>query len=240
MFDFSSVKEPYEAVIEGKWEDLQEIFDNDEGFSISYPIMTVAKDNAFHIAVHSKSEQPLKHLLERLNHDQMRTDVLQTINAYENTVLHEAAINHNIAAVKLLVGGGYVTDEQLLERNKSGQTPLFKAAAFGSTKVVKYLASRPNQMMTTSDNYKQQLDDNHRTKKDTTSILHAAVLGEHFGIPTGDDNSDDADNIDEDHENDVKVADNISSEVISEYDDKVGDNQNKNAPPQSTLIFCKG
>ena len=55
------MQEPYQAVImEGKWEALEEFFDNDEGFSISYPIMTVAEDNAFHIAVHSKSEQPLK------------------------------------------------------------------------------------------------------------------------------------------------------------------------------------
>ncbi|KAK2644627.1 hypothetical protein Ddye_019822 [Dipteronia dyeriana] len=177
MFNFPSMKKPYQAVIEGKWEALEEIFDYDEGFSISYPIMTVAKDNAFHIAVHSKSEKPLKHLLERVNHEQMRTNVLYT-NAYENTVLHEAAINHNIAAVKLLVGDGYVTNEHLLERNKSGQTPLFKAAAFGSTKVVKYLASEPNQM--TCGNYKK-LQGAHRTKNDGTSILHAAVRGEHFG-----------------------------------------------------------
>ncbi|KAK3188530.1 hypothetical protein Dsin_028091 [Dipteronia sinensis] len=180
--DISSMQEPYQAVImEGKWKALEEFFDNDEGFSISYPIMTLAKDNVFHIAVHSKSEEPLKKLLERVaNYDHIRTNVLNTTNAYENTVLHEAAINHNIAAVKLLVRGSYVTPEQLLERNKSGQTPLFKAAAFGSTKVVKYLASQPGQMMTTGDN-KQQLDDKHRTKNDNTSILHAAVRGEHFG-----------------------------------------------------------
>ncbi|KAK1556195.1 hypothetical protein Q3G72_000419 [Acer saccharum] len=207
MFDFSSVKEPYQAVMDGRWEDLEEIFGNDEGFSISYPIMTVAEDNAFHIAVHSKSEQPLKQLLEQLNNDHMRKEALHTFNAYENTVIQEAAINHNIAAVKLLVGEGQVTDEQLLERNKSGQTPLFKAAAFGSTKVVKYLASRPNQMITTSDN-KQQLHNNHRTRKDTTSILHAAVQGEHFGIPTGNDENDDADNIDDNSEDDQHDSDN--------------------------------
>ncbi|KAK1557685.1 hypothetical protein Q3G72_029574 [Acer saccharum] len=258
MFDFSSVKEPYQAVMDGRWEDLEEIFGNDEGFSISYPIMTVAEDNAFHIAVHSKSEQPLKQLLEQLNNDHMRKEALHTFNAYENTVIQEAAINHNIAAVKLLVGEGHVTDEQLLERNKSGQTPLFKAAAFGSTKVVKYLASRPNQMITTSDN-KQQLHNNHRTRKDTTSILHAAVQGEHFGtalwllkrdkglaklkteengmtslhlltnlktafthkfgnyfwhrllyycIPTGNDENDDADNIEDNSEDDQHDSDN--------------------------------
>ncbi|KAK1556902.1 hypothetical protein Q3G72_014234 [Acer saccharum] len=145
MFDFSSVKEPYQAVMDGRWEDLEEIFGNDEGFSISYPIMTVAEDNAFHIAVHSKSEQPLKQLLEQLNNDHMRKEALHTFNAYENTVIQEAAINHNIAAVKLLVGEGHVTDEQLLERNKSGQTLLFKAAAFGSTKVVKSsLSDKPS------------------------------------------------------------------------------------------------
>ncbi|KAK1570423.1 hypothetical protein Q3G72_001713 [Acer saccharum] len=231
---FSSMKAPYQAVMDGKWEDLKE-------FNISHP-MTVANDNALHIAVHSKSDEPLKQLLEReherlVNYDHKFASVLKT-NAYENTVLHEAAINHNIAAVKLLVGGGYVTDEKLLERNKSGQTPLFKAAAFGSTKVVKYLASRPNQTTITSDN-KKQLQENHRTNNDKTSILHAAVRGEHFGIPTGNDNYDDADNIDED-EYDVKVANNITSEGDDEYDAKVGDNQNKNGPPQLTLIFGKG
>ncbi|KAK1556703.1 hypothetical protein Q3G72_010465 [Acer saccharum] len=227
------MQKPYQDVIvEGKWESLEEFLDDDEAFSMAYPRMTVAKDTAFHIAVHSKSEQPLKNLLERVaNYDEhiranvlnptnahettdlheaainhvgdgyftddhmnfdrmiMITNLLNTTNAYENTVLHEAAINHNIEAVKLLVEGRpvtpahwlfeeercYVTPLQLLERNKSGQTPLFKAAAFGSTKVVKYLASRPNQ---TSD---KQLEGAHRINNDGFSILHAAVRGEHFG-----------------------------------------------------------
>ncbi|KAK1557352.1 hypothetical protein Q3G72_023070 [Acer saccharum] len=175
------MQKPYqEVVVEGKWGSLEESFDDDEGFSISCPVMTVAGDNAFHIAVHSKSEQPLKHLLERVaNSDHMFASVLYTTNAYDNTVLHEAAINHNIKAVKLLVGGRYVTNEQLLERNKSGQTPLFKAAAFGSTKVVKYLASQPHQTIASAD-YKK-LGEAHRIKDEGFSILHAAVQGEHFG-----------------------------------------------------------
>ncbi|KAK1570697.1 hypothetical protein Q3G72_005872 [Acer saccharum] len=289
MFN-SSMQEPYrEVILQGKWKALEEFFDDDGSFSISYPIMTVAKDNAFHIAVHSKSEEPLKQLLERVvNSDHIRENVLNTYNAYENTVLHEAAINHNIAAVKHLVRGGYVTPAQLLERNKSGQTPLFKAAAFGSTKVVKYLASRPNQMTRSDDGHKK-LQDAHRTKNDETSILHAAVRGEHFGtalellkldkglaelktkngmtslhiltnlqyafankfgnhlwhrllyfyIPTGKDNYDYADNIDEDENdvrvvhNDDKVADNKDDD--DEYYGEVGDSQSKNAPPQLTI-----
>ncbi|KAK1557401.1 hypothetical protein Q3G72_024091 [Acer saccharum] len=177
----SSMQKPYQAVVvEGKWGSLEDFLDDDEAFSISYPRMTVANDTAFHIAVHSKSEQPLESLLKRVNNFEFIRNVLKTTNAYENTVLHEAAINHNIKAVKLLVEGPYVTPEQLLERNMSGQTPLFKAAAFGSTKVVKYLASRANKMITIGDN-KQQLDDKHRINDDGFSILHAAVRGEHFG-----------------------------------------------------------
>ncbi|TXG46856.1 hypothetical protein EZV62_026150 [Acer yangbiense] len=175
MFNISAMKVPYQAVIKENWEDLKTFFDNDRNtFNILYP-MTVAKDTAFHIAVHSGREQPLKHLLERVD-DPMGANVFMT-NAYGNTVLHEAAINHNIAAVKLLVGDEYVTPEQLLKRNRSGQTPLFKAASFGSTKVVRYLASQPKQMI--CDNKK--LEDAHGTRNDGTSILHAAVRGEHFG-----------------------------------------------------------
>ncbi|KAI9198087.1 hypothetical protein LWI28_009815 [Acer negundo] len=234
----SSMQKPYQAmVVEGKWDSVDELFHIDEadeaGYNNPYPtLMTVAKDSAFHIAVHSKSEQPLKQLLDRFanNYDkQILTTILNTTNAYENTVLHEAAINYNIKAVKLLVRSGYATPEQILEPNVSGQTPLFKAAAFGSTKVVKYLASRPNQMAESNT----KLRDAHRTKYDGSSILHAAVLGENFGIPTGDyDNYDDGGTIDEDKYN-VEVGDNISEDV----DDKVGDNQNGKWPTIVTKIW---
>ncbi|KAK0579635.1 hypothetical protein LWI29_028967 [Acer saccharum] len=223
-------EEPYQAVImEGKWEALEEFFDNDEGFSISYPIMTVTKDNAFQIAVHSKSEQPLKQLLERVvNYDHIRTNVLNTANAYENTVLHEAAINHNIAAVKLLVRGGYVTPDQLLERNKSGQTPLFKAAAFGSTKVVKYLASQPNQIRNSKmltalkmmgPPFSMLLSEGSTLV--ILSIFNLVFRSRTLCIPTGDDNYDEIDNTAED-ENflyDVKVADSYISDHDDDNDD---------------------
>ncbi|KAH7569418.1 hypothetical protein JRO89_XS06G0158300 [Xanthoceras sorbifolium] len=165
---------------------------------------------------------------------------------------------HNIAAVKLLVEKNYVKAEQLLKRNRSGQTPLFKAASFGSAKVVRNLASQPGRT-TLDDNDNTKLEDAQRTRNDGISILHAAVRGEHFGtalellkldqglekletengmtslylltnlqsaysrsygkglwhrllyccIPTGHDNNDDANNIDDD-DGYVKVGDNQS------------------------------
>ncbi|KAK1557081.1 hypothetical protein Q3G72_017554 [Acer saccharum] len=244
----SSMQKPYQAVVvEGKWESLDGFFHNDEAdeadYNNPYPtLMTVAKDSAFHIAVHSKSEKPLKQLLDRFasykretvyneGDEQVLTNILNTTNAYENTVLHEAAINHNIKAVKLLVGEGYVTPEHLLEPNESGQTPLFKAAVFGSTKVVKYLASRPNQTIASADYMK--LKTAHRFNNDGFCIHHSAVLGEHFGIPTGDyDNCDDADTIDTIDEDKfdvpVQYVDEVGDNISEDDDDKVGDNQSKN------------
>ncbi|KAK1572617.1 hypothetical protein Q3G72_035333 [Acer saccharum] len=168
------MKEPYEAAINGKWEAMIKFF-GDRNNNIFYP-MTVAKDTVFHLAVLSK--EPLKQLLERVENPML--DSVFITNASGNTVLHEAASNNNITAVKLLVGCNYDTQEQLVKRNKLGQTPLFKAASFGTTKVVKYLASRPYQMIT-YDN-KQQLRDEHRTRNNGTSILHAAVRGDHFAL----------------------------------------------------------
>ncbi|KAL5773218.1 hypothetical protein ACOSQ2_013142 [Xanthoceras sorbifolium] len=179
MYNISDMKAPYQAVIRGNWKDLETLFDHDiNAFKILFP-MTVAKDNAFHMAVHSKTDQPLRYLLERVEQIDDPT------------------------GANLLVEKNYVKAEQLLKRNRSGQTPLFKAASFGSTKVVRYLASQPGRTTNT------KLEDAHRTRNDGIvellsgsflvifvlslnksclsvlfptgiSILHAAVRGEHF------------------------------------------------------------
>ncbi|KAL5773223.1 hypothetical protein ACOSQ2_013147 [Xanthoceras sorbifolium] len=172
--------------------------------------MTVAKDTAFHMAVHSKTDQPLRYLLERVEQigDPTGANVFMT-NDYEN---------------KLLVEKNYVKAEQLLKKNRSGQTPLFKAASFGSTKVVRYLASQPGRT-TLDDNDNTKLEDAQRTRNDGISILHAAVRGEHFGIPTGRDNNDDANNIDDD-DGYVKVGDNQKRKFAFELARKLIKNDN--------------
>ncbi|KAJ0080668.1 hypothetical protein Patl1_09859 [Pistacia atlantica] len=66
-------------------------------------------------------------------------------NDYGNTTLHEAAANENIKAVNLLVNHNkrlYKEDANpnhtkfLEDLNEEGETPLFKAAAYGRTKVI--------------------------------------------------------------------------------------------------------
>ncbi|KAJ0081355.1 hypothetical protein Patl1_09876 [Pistacia atlantica] len=65
------------------------------------------------------------------------------------TTLHEAAANWNIKAVKLLVNHNKKllkedkdpnNTEFLEDSNEQGETPLFKATAYGRTKVVKFLS----------------------------------------------------------------------------------------------------
>ncbi|KAH7569417.1 hypothetical protein JRO89_XS06G0157800 [Xanthoceras sorbifolium] len=250
------MKAPYQAVIREDWEDLKAFFDSDNAFKILFP-MTVAKDTPFHMAVHSKTDQPLRYLLERVEQlqvgDPTGASVFMT-NDYENTVLHEAAINSNIAA--LLVEENYVKAEQLLKRNRSGQTPLFKAASVGSTKVVRYLASQRDQT-TRDENNNMKLEDTHRIRNDGISILHAAVRGEHFGhslslslyhchiargygtdfstgvcIPTGHDNNDDANNIDDD-DGYVKTHENNGDANNIDNDDRYVEAGDNHSGPQT-------
>ncbi|KAJ0082751.1 hypothetical protein Patl1_09881 [Pistacia atlantica] len=108
----------------------------------------VARNTAFHLAAFSKSDEPLHYLLKIAKKDTMTKYEYLGKNDYGNKALHEAAANGNIKAVKLLVNHNkqlYKEDadpnhtEFLEDLNEEGETPLFKAAAYGRTKVVKFL-----------------------------------------------------------------------------------------------------
>ncbi|KAJ0082752.1 hypothetical protein Patl1_09880 [Pistacia atlantica] len=105
----------------------------------------VAKDTAFHLAAFSKSDEPLHCLLKIAKKDTMTKYEYLGKTDYGNRALHEAAANGNIKAVKLLVNQYkqlYKEDadpnhtEFLEDLNEEGETPLFKAAAYGRTKVI--------------------------------------------------------------------------------------------------------
>lgn len=69
--------------------------------------------------------------------------------------------NHNSATDR---------DNELLKvKNDRGESALFRAAAFGKTNVVSYLARRV------------RCWDVHVRRNDGTSILHVAILGGHMG-----------------------------------------------------------
>ncbi|KAK1571015.1 hypothetical protein Q3G72_010546 [Acer saccharum] len=178
----SRMKMLYHLVSEENWEGMiRELIcsskdkSNKDVMLLLHPI-SVHKDNIVHLAVHSKKKEPLKQILEFVDKN-MRHSFTSSVNAYGNTVMHEAAICRNLEAVQLLLAEN---KELLRLENASGETPLFRAAAYGNTKIVKLLAYQEDQIVTTLKK-KKQLKDNHRMRYDKTSILRVAVEGKHFG-----------------------------------------------------------
>ncbi|KAK4857462.1 hypothetical protein QYF36_001074 [Acer negundo] len=180
----SSTKKLYRKVLDNDWNALKEDFlsfekDVDELILLLQPI-SVHGDSIIHLVVHSGTREPLEKILglHNLKHDlDLRLCFTRWVNNYGNTVLHEAAICGNLAAVELLVEND---KELLVKENDSKETPLFRAAAFGETKIVKFLASFEGQIVTSDDGTKQLIDI-HRKNKNGETVLFAAVQGQHFG-----------------------------------------------------------
>ncbi|XP_031262645.1 ankyrin repeat and SOCS box protein 2-like [Pistacia vera] len=120
----------YQAALEEDW-----TFFKQKSSTLPLPL-TAARDTAFHLAVCSNSKKWLDLLLHIAENDPMTMSTVWNKNEYRDTPLHVAATNGNLEAVKLLVE----YDKDLShDINDKGEIPLFKAAAYGTTKVVKYL-----------------------------------------------------------------------------------------------------
>ncbi|KAH7569420.1 hypothetical protein JRO89_XS06G0158800 [Xanthoceras sorbifolium] len=170
------LKTLYEAILNKDWEAMKKDLSNNIDTRLLCPV-SVDGINIVHLAVHSGSKEPLNQILSN-------TDLIESFtgagNAQGNTVLHEAAVSGNLEAVMLLVE----LKEELLLHEKSndiGETPLFRAAAFGNTKIVKFLAKQKGRRINCDDGIIVQLRDIHRKRNDGASILHAAVQGNNFG-----------------------------------------------------------
>ncbi|KAK1572456.1 hypothetical protein Q3G72_032856 [Acer saccharum] len=175
-------KKLYRNVWDNDWKALKEDLlpfeeDVDQLKLLLRPI-SVHGDSIIHLVVHSGTEEPLKQILCRAQDLDLLHSFTTSVNKYGNTVLHEAAISGNLAAVGLLVK----KNKELLEiENDSKETPLFRAAAFGNTKIVKFLASCGGQTVDSSDGTTKQLKDIHRKNKIGDTVLFAAVQGQHSG-----------------------------------------------------------
>ncbi|KAI9198844.1 hypothetical protein LWI28_023005 [Acer negundo] len=175
--DQSRINKLYQSVSKQNWEDMMGLISSkDKDVMLLLHPISVHKDNIVHLAVHSKKKKPLNQILEFVDKN-MRHSFTSSVNAYGNTVMHEAAICRNLEAVQLLVAEN---KELLRLENDSGETPLFRAAAYGNTEIVKFLAYHENEIVTNFEK-KKQLKDHHRKRNDDTSILRVAVKGKHFG-----------------------------------------------------------
>ncbi|KAF3451778.1 hypothetical protein FNV43_RR07874 [Rhamnella rubrinervis] len=158
------VTEPYRAALEGDWEAMKRFYEGNR--EVEACPLTVTNDTPFHIAVYSRTKSPVQELLQILPNPPFdRPD------DYRNIPLHEAGAIGNVEAARVLLARGSQL-AQLEARNVLGETPMFRAAAFGMTEMVMFLASQVRRLH--GDMQIQRIRD------DMTSILHSAIHGQHF------------------------------------------------------------
>ncbi|XP_034711652.1 uncharacterized protein LOC117934128 isoform X2 [Vitis riparia] len=130
-------------------------------------VTSIHKDTVLHLACYSKQPHLAEELVQLLpNNPNLRLTKLK--NDVGNTVLHEAATSNSMTQVATVM---IAKQRKLLtKRNILGETPLFR---FGKIKMFKLLAHEVDK-----DN--QEVSKEQLQSKDGTSILHIAVITEHF------------------------------------------------------------
>ncbi|XP_030967853.1 uncharacterized protein LOC115988419 isoform X2 [Quercus lobata] len=174
----SVLKKPYLAALGGQWDVMKSFFEENENHAQLCSQMTVEGDTAFHIAAYSEEKELLQHLVNLLPATSSLFDALNKKNQHGNNTFHEVAATDRVETAEFLVRklqepsqlySGEGTLEGLLKaKNKLGETPIYRAVAHGQTKMAKYLATKVWDL-----SY-------HFRREDDMSILHIAVIGQHF------------------------------------------------------------
>ncbi|KAH9803510.1 hypothetical protein KPL71_001795 [Citrus sinensis] len=140
---------------------------------------TAHGDSAIHIAAAMEGPQLIQKFLERLT-PETRLGALKQTDAFGNNGLHEAAVVEDFDVARVLVdfsrksGDAY---KVLVEaRNGLGETPVYRAAALGKTKVLQMLTEQVGALCC---HFHGDLPYHFRRNDDKT-ILHMAILGQHF------------------------------------------------------------
>ena len=174
----SMLRKPYLAALGGQWDVMKSFFEKNRAQLCSH--MTVEEDTPFHIAAYSEEKELLQHLVNLLPATSSLFDALNKKNQHGNNTFHEVAATDRVKTANFLVEklqepsqlySGEGTLEDLLKaENNLGETPIYRAVAHGRTKMVEYLATKVGDLSS------------HFRRKDDMSILHIAVIGQHFGL----------------------------------------------------------
>ncbi|XP_031285356.1 ankyrin repeat-containing protein ITN1-like [Pistacia vera] len=134
-------------------------------------ILTVHDDSLLHMATYSKKSDLVVKLLEELPDQYL--DKMTRQNKAGNTILHETATsNHALpVAEKVLKRAPGL----LCIRNNNGETALFRAARYGKADIFNFLAGK-------ICNYDQASKLPFFQRTDKTTVLHIAILSQHFGL----------------------------------------------------------
>ncbi|XVE51047.1 hypothetical protein DITRI_Ditri02bG0007100 [Diplodiscus trichospermus] len=181
--DFKEMRDAYAKVLADDVQGLKGMYQKNPD-ALFNPI-TARRDTIFHIAAYRGCEEVLGVLVEMVPQSK-KLELLKMKNIHGNTILHEVATTSNTKAIDLLIQKLLFSDgplnheidiserEKILaDRNKLGETPLFRAAEYGNKQMVMYLAREIERVGNLENHYK---------RNDGVSILHIAVIGHHFGI----------------------------------------------------------
>ncbi|KAL9444413.1 hypothetical protein AB3S75_017577 [Citrus x aurantiifolia] len=106
---------------------------------------TANGDSAIHIAAAMENPQLIQKFLERLT-PETRLGALKQIDEFGNTGLHEAAAVKDFDVARILVEFSRKTGDAyrnlLVTKNRLGETPVYRAAALGKTKVLQMLTEQ--------------------------------------------------------------------------------------------------
>jgi hypothetical protein len=133
--------------------------------------LTIHNDTVLHKAAYSKQTNLVHRLLEKLQSDDHLYKMTQIKNSNGNTILHEAATLDQACIAKEIFEKA---PDLLSARNDLGETALFRAARYGKTECFNFLADEIIE-------YDEAGQKPFVQRNDKTTILHMAILAQHFG-----------------------------------------------------------
>ncbi|KAK7831739.1 hypothetical protein CFP56_027078 [Quercus suber] len=133
-------------------------------------ILTIHDDTVLQAATYARKPDLVLRLLQDL--PERHLDKLTRQNLVGNTILHETAISNNAIEVarKVLEKAPGL----LCMRNNLGETALFRTSRYGKQDMYDFLAKK----ISGYDEANQRV---FLQRRDKTTILHMAILSEHFG-----------------------------------------------------------
>ncbi|KAI3680486.1 hypothetical protein L6452_35257 [Arctium lappa] len=138
-----------------------------------FHILTIHHDTVLHMATYCKRNNLVVALLRSLPETQFEN--LTWINSSGNTILHETSTNNGTveAAAEMLRRAPSL----LTMTNGGGETPLFRAARHGKTRIFKFLNDEVKKAIQRGVDMQTFL-----LRNDKATILHISIIGQNFDL----------------------------------------------------------
>jgi ankyrin repeat protein len=133
-------------------------------------ILTIHDDTVLQAATYSRQTDLVLSLLDAL--PVCHLDKMTRQNHNGNTILHDAATSNQ--SIKVAEKVLEKAPGLLCMRNHLGETALFQAVRYGKQEMFDFLVKR-------IDSYPEANKQLFLQRSDKTTILHMAILGQHFG-----------------------------------------------------------